>query len=201
MGRTSDAKEKLMEAAWELIWAGSYGTTSVDHICERADVRKGSFYHFFESKAELAIAGLESAWQKHLAELDHIFSPQHPPLERLRKLCEYLVTDQRECAAKHGRVLGCPVHSLGAEVSTWEVDLEAKIKEAIAKHQRYFESALRDAIHDGLVPAQPDAAMRARILSAYVEGVLLQARLLNDINVLDAMADSVLMIARMSAPA
>ena len=82
----------------------------------------------------------------------------------------------------------------------WLTSQDQKIKEAIAKHQRYFESALRDAIHDGLVPAQPDAAMRARIISAYVEGVLLQARLLNDINVLDAMADSVLMIARMSAP-
>lgn len=46
MGRTSDAKEKLKEAA-ELIWAGSYGTTSVDDICERAGVRKGHFLPLF----------------------------------------------------------------------------------------------------------------------------------------------------------
>lgn len=39
MGRTSDAKERLMEAMSELIWTGSYGTTSVDQICERAGVR------------------------------------------------------------------------------------------------------------------------------------------------------------------
>src|SRR5688572_24199029 len=201
MGRTSDAREKLMEAAWELIWAGSYGGTSVDHICERAGVRKGSFYHFFESKAELAMEGLGDAWKKHLAELDHIFSPLHAPLERLRRFCEYLVADQREIAAKHGRVLGCPVHSLGAEVSTWAEVLQAKIKEAIAQHQRYYESAIRDAVEEGLVPPVPDAAVRARIVSAYCEGLLMHARIRNDLSVLDEMADGVLMIARMSAPA
>lgn len=198
MGRTSDAKEKLTEAAWELIWAGSYGSTSVDDICERAGVRKGSFYHFFESKVELAKAALDDAWKTHLAELDHIFSPQHPPLERLQKLCAYIVADQRECAAKHGRVLGCPVHSLGAEVSTWEVDLQVKIQEAICKHMRYFESALRDAAAEKLVPAQPDPATRAKIVSAYIEGVLMHARILNDIKVLDDMADGVSMIAGMA---
>lgn len=201
MGRTSDAKEKLMEAAWDLIWAGSYSGTSVDQICERADVRKGSFYHFFESKVALAKAALEDAWEKHLAELDHIFSPKHEPLKRLRKLCDYIVEDQRKCAATHGRVLGCPVHSLGAEVSTWEVNLQTKIKEAIAKHQRYIESALREAAADGAIPANPNPATRAQIVSAYVEGVLMHARILNDLKVLDAMAEGVLMIARMSAPA
>ena len=40
MGRVSDAKERLMEAVRDLIWAGSYGSTSVDDICERAEVRK-----------------------------------------------------------------------------------------------------------------------------------------------------------------
>ena len=200
MGRTSDAKEKLMEAAWELIWAGSYSGTSVDQICERADVRKGSFYHFFASKVELAKVALDDAWEKHLAELDHIFSPKHEPLERLRKLCEYIVKDQRECAAKHGRVLGCPVHSLGSEVSAWEGELQTKIKQAIARHQRYFESALRDAAAEGLIPKQPNPATRAQIASAYMEGVLLHARILNDLKVLDALAAGVLMIARMSAP-
>ena len=32
MGRVSDAKEKLMEAVKELIWTGSYGTTTIDQV-------------------------------------------------------------------------------------------------------------------------------------------------------------------------
>ncbi len=199
MGRTSDAKEKLKEAAMELIWAGSYGTTSVDDICERAGVRKGSFYHFFESKAELAMEGLGAAWMEHLRELDHIFSPMHPPLERLTKWCDLVVSEQREIAAKHGRVLGCPVHSLGAEVSTWEGDLQLKIQEAIAQHNRYFESALRDAAADGSIPPLPVPGTRACIVLAYCEGLMMHARILNDLKVLDAMAEGVLLISRMPA--
>jgi len=45
MGRVSDAKERLMEAVEELIWKGSYGSTTIDQICEKAGVKKGSFYY------------------------------------------------------------------------------------------------------------------------------------------------------------
>ncbi|PYJ58790.1 MAG: TetR/AcrR family transcriptional regulator, partial [Verrucomicrobia bacterium] len=44
MGRVSDAKERLMGAVRELIWEGSYGSTTIDQICEKAGVKKGSFY-------------------------------------------------------------------------------------------------------------------------------------------------------------
>lgn len=199
MGRTSDAKEKLMEAAAELIWGGSYGGTSVDDICERAGVGKGSFYHFFESKSELAMAGLDAAWEKRREELDSIFSPVHPPLERIRTACETMVRKQREIKKACGRVLGCPLHSLGAEVSTWEETLRDHIRVALAEYHRYFESALRDAHAAGLVPS-PDAAARARILMAYCEGVMTQARILNDIRVLEEMPEGAVMIARMGPP-
>ena len=42
MGRVSDAKERLMEAVRELVWTGSYGSTTIDQICEKAGVKKGS---------------------------------------------------------------------------------------------------------------------------------------------------------------
>ena len=53
-------KERLMDAAMDLIWHNSYGTTSVDAICERAGAKKGSFYYFFKSKSELAAAALDA---------------------------------------------------------------------------------------------------------------------------------------------
>ena len=58
MGRVSDAKERLLEAAKGLIWEQSYGAVTVDAICRRAKVQKGSFYHFFDDKSELAVASL-----------------------------------------------------------------------------------------------------------------------------------------------
>src|SRR5436189_4358366 len=87
MGRVSDARERLMDAVLELLWTNSYGSTTIDQICDKAGVKKGSFYYFFESKADVAVAALDSEFQKNRVELDAIFSATVPPLERIRNYC------------------------------------------------------------------------------------------------------------------
>ena len=53
-----------MEAVPRLIRAQGYAATSVDDICHRAGVKKGSFFYHFKSKDELAVAALSHflAW-------------------------------------------------------------------------------------------------------------------------------------------
>src|SRR4051812_23487689 len=96
MGRASNAEQKLMDAVTELIWHGSYGSTTIDQICEKADVKKGSFYYFFKSKSDLAAAAIEATWLAKKPQLDAIFSPTVPPLERLRRFCEFGYEHQKE---------------------------------------------------------------------------------------------------------
>jgi TetR/AcrR family transcriptional regulator, transcriptional repressor for nem operon len=193
MARVSDAKERLMEAVIELIWTGSYGSTSVDLICERAGVKKGSFYHFFESKTALALAGIEAGWDAHRAELDRTFSPVNPPLDRLRQCMKNMVAEQVKMKKQHGHVLGCPVHSLGAEISTFDESLRMKLQEILTQFVRYFESAIRDAHSQKLIHA-PDAPAMARIVFAYSEGLLGQARIWNDLRRLDELESGVFAI-------
>jgi TetR/AcrR family transcriptional repressor of nem operon len=180
MGRASDAKERLMDAVRELIWTGSYGSTTIDQICDRAGVKKGSFYYFFESKADLAVAAIDTDFQRHRTELDTLFSPTVPPLERIRRYCEFGYRLQAEMKEKCGFVLGCPLCTLGSEVSTQEDKLRAKVQEILEYKSKYIETAIRDAHAAGLVNA-PDAAAKARILIAYYQGVLTEARIQNDL--------------------
>src|SRR6202007_1603133 len=105
MGRVSDAKERLMEAVSELIWTGSYGSTTIDQICEKAGVKKGSFYYFFDSKADLAAEAISVDWERKRPELDSVFSPTVAPLERLRRYCEFSSRFQAEIRAKYRCVL------------------------------------------------------------------------------------------------
>ncbi len=183
MGRVSDAKERLMKAVSELIWTGSYGSTTIDHICEKAGVKKGSFYYFFDSKADLAMAALEEEWHRRRPELDSIFSPTIPPLERLERYCEFGYRLQAEIQCKCGCVLGCPLFSLGAEISTQEGRLQKKIQEILEYKRRYLESTIRDAHAAGLIHA-PDPAAKSRILFAYYQGLQTQARIQNKLDVL-----------------
>jgi TetR/AcrR family transcriptional repressor of nem operon len=183
MGRVSDAKDRLMDAVRDLVWTGSYGSTTIDQICEKAGVKKGSFYYFFDSKADVAEAALDREWQRHRPELDAMFSPTQPPLERLRKYCEYNYKFQAEIHEKCGCVLGCPLFSLGAEVSTQEDRLQRKIQEILEYKRKYLESAIRDAHAAGLIDAS-DAAQKSRILFAYYQGLMTNARIGNNLGIL-----------------
>ena len=182
MGRVSNAKQKLMEAVRNLIWAGSYGSTTIDQICEKAEVKKGSFYYFFESKADLAVAAIDEEWSKRRPELDSLFSATVPPLERLRKYCEYGYRIQAEIKEKFGCVLGCPLFSLGCEISTQEDRLQKKVQEILDQKRKYLESAIRDAHAAGLIQA-PDAAAKARTLFAYYQGLMTEARIHDDLEI------------------
>jgi TetR/AcrR family transcriptional repressor of nem operon len=199
MGRVSDARERLMEAVSELIFVGSYGSTTIDQICEKAGVKKGSFYYFFESKAHLAEIAIQTAWDAHRPNLDRIFSASVPPLERLRNLCEFSYAEQVELKAKYGRVLGCPLCALGAEVSTQEDNLRKKVEEIMRQVRGYFESTLRDAHAAGLIEGDP--AAKSRALYAYHEGLLTQARIQNNVEILRELGVGTFQILGVEAPA
>ena len=200
MGRVSNAKESLMNAVLELIWQGSYGSTTIDQICEKARVKKGSFYYFFDSKSDLAAAALETSWQARRSELDAIFSPTIPPLERLRQFCDLGYEKQAAIKCQCGCVLGCPLFALGSEICNQEENLHTKIKEILGHYHTYIESAIRDAHAAGLIHA-PDPASKARMLFAYSEGLMTQARIVNDAEVLREMAEGMMGILGVEAVA
>jgi TetR/AcrR family transcriptional regulator, transcriptional repressor for nem operon len=183
MPRNSSAKERLTDAALRLIWGQSYGSTSVDAICEQAKVKKGSFYYFFKSKSDLAVAALDADWKKHQAQLDTIFSPTVPPLKRLERYFDFsyerLIEIRKEC----GAVLGCPLYTLGSEICTQDTVLRNKIQEILDRKVTYFESAIRDAHAQGLVMA-PDAKAKAKRLFMFIQGALTQARIHNNVDIL-----------------
>jgi TetR/AcrR family transcriptional repressor of nem operon len=51
-----DAKTKLLDAALRVIRTKGYTAATVDDLCAAAGVSKGSFFHHFESKEDLAVA-------------------------------------------------------------------------------------------------------------------------------------------------
>ncbi len=187
MKQESETKRKILETAMELIWESSYGSVSVDDICAKAGVNKGSFYYAFKSKAELAVAAFERHWEHKRPMLDQIFSAQTPPLERLNRYCQIIIDDQKEKYRTFGKMLGCPFCSLGSEISTQDETIRRKIEQMNGRLLKYLESLVRDLAADGLVEAK-DPAELARELYSYVIGVLMQAKIENNPNGLDKLA-------------
>ena len=180
MSKACLTKDKLLQVAFDLIWNNSYGSVSVGDICERAGVNKGSFYHFFESKAALAIEAYQEHWKEGQPALDRIFSSQVPPLERLQAYCRFIYERQVEKAAKYGRVCGCPYASIGSEIATQDEQIRLKSQELISCGRKYLESAIADAIRADLVTVK-DPVLAAQRVQSMVLGALIEAKVQNNL--------------------
>jgi len=180
MGRTSNARQRLMDAAYDLIWEHSYGAVTIEAICDRARVKKGSFYYFFDSKSDLAVAAIDAWWVERKAITEKLFQPEVPPLERIRKYLDYIASCQIESYEATGQVLGCPLFTLGAEICTQDEEIRARIDHIIASLSNYFKEAMVEAQEAGEIQGK-NAVPKARSLVAYYAGTLTQARIENSL--------------------
>lgn len=180
MGRVSDAKEKLLSSALELIYSRSYTAVGVEELCEHAGVKKGSFYHFFPSKRDLTLAAMDQQWE--LAKqtvVEPSFSKRLPPLRRIERCFDLFYEYQCGVKERTGQVRGCPFGNLALELSTQDPVIREKVNRIFQELTGYIERALREAVDAGDLPAQ-DVGTTAQALVAYLEGVYLLAKTRND---------------------
>lgn len=71
--KTSSSKTKLLDAALKVVRARGYTATTVDEVCQEAGVTKGSFFHHFKGKEELAIEAT-----RHWSNVTSAFFAQAP---------------------------------------------------------------------------------------------------------------------------
>lgn len=187
MGRApTDTKQKLIDTATDLIWRQSYNAVSVDEICKVADVKKGSFYHYFPSKAHLALETMDACMQETIEKYNDFFSATRPPLERFALMARYVLDQQREISKELGHVCGCPFATLGSELAAQDNEIGEKITAALAIKSAYYESALRDLVAEGVIRADTDIKQKANEIFAYIIGQLIMARIKNDLAFLES---------------
>jgi TetR/AcrR family transcriptional regulator, transcriptional repressor for nem operon len=181
MGRPSDARERLIAAARDVIYARSYEAATVDDLCAAAHVNKSSFYHFFSSKQDLVLTALDSMWQWFQdALLRPAFSGDVPPQERILRFFDLMMEKQQAQKETGGHMRGCPLGNLTLEMSTQDELVRVRMEQFFREWLTYFERALREAKEEGSVPATLDVKVTAQALLAYFEGVILLAKGRND---------------------
>jgi TetR/AcrR family transcriptional regulator, transcriptional repressor for nem operon len=180
MGRTNRSQQRLLTAAGDLLWEKSYHSVTIDEVCARAGVLKGSLYHFFGSKSGLVHAALQHVWETVARPaFEEHFSRANPPLARITSFLDWLQGLQLKRFRTAGRVLGWPFFTVGCELGGQEPRISEQLCKIEADELFYFESAIHDALGQEIIePAEPRA--EALVLRAAVEGILARARILND---------------------
>lgn len=197
MGRTSDARERMIRAALDLILGESYSAATVEAICLRAGVQKGSFYHFFPSRSRLVVEALEADWQQTRPHLDAAFSPLVSPLERIRRFCRIQLEAQEGERRRLGCVIGCILARVASSLGPDEVEIRDVIRRSAEHVLRYLESAIRDGQRQGEIRRGSPKEL-ARLFFEQVEGALGVARIMNDLESMKGLEERAL--ALLAAP-
>jgi TetR/AcrR family transcriptional repressor of nem operon len=179
MGRKSDAHDKLLSAGRELLARRGYAALGVAEIAAAAQVPKGSFYYFFESKQALALAVIDEHWVHQEAQWRAVLGSDRPPLERLRELFEVTAAVQQESRDDVGVVTGCLFGNLALELSTQDEAVRGRLQEIFDAQIDLVAEVLAVAQGDGTIHV-PDVREAARSIVAQLEGLVMFAKLLND---------------------
>lgn len=83
-----DARTRLLKAARQIIRQKGFAATSVDDLCQSAEVTKGAFFHHFKTKEALGVAAAND-WAKTTSAL-FADAPYHNPDDPLERLLAYL---------------------------------------------------------------------------------------------------------------
>lgn len=175
MPRTSDARNRIVATAARLFLERSYHNVGVEELCAVADVRKGSFYHYFSSKAELAKAVIDLHLEVFQARLAG--RPGTSPAERLSAIPEAIAGIQAGLYNQFGRFVGCPFGNLAAELSTTDEAVRIHLAGRLAALEGYLAGICRDAAADGTLRAGVDPDRLAHAVFAHYQGLILLAKL------------------------
>ncbi|MGW2772396.1 TetR/AcrR family transcriptional regulator [Streptomyces olivaceoviridis] len=191
MGRTSDAREKILAAAQSLIELRGYSALGVAEICKAAGVPKGSFYYFFESKEALALAVLDEHWEAQRGDWARVLRGGGEPLARLRRLFEETEAGLRAGQQSCGTVSGCMFGNLTLELSNQTEPIRERLQQIFEAQVEMVEKVVAEARDRGEATVG-DAQEAARSIVAQLEGQVLFAKLYNDTRHLDALWENCL---------
>jgi TetR/AcrR family transcriptional repressor of nem operon len=175
-----DTRQRIIEAAMELLWAKGYGSTSIADILSRSQVNSGSLYHFFPGKQDVLIAVLE-AYRDGIGAM--LFEPAwagvDDPVERVFALLDRY----RGALVETGCTYGCPIGSLALELH----EPDPPVRELLAANFRAWvdgvERQLRsvaDRFRQGT-----DFHALAELALNVMEGGVMQSRTFRDIGPFD----------------
>ncbi|MCU7933421.1 MAG: TetR/AcrR family transcriptional regulator [Candidatus Thiodiazotropha sp. (ex Dulcina madagascariensis)] len=191
MNVETDTKDRILATARELFHGRSYADVGIKEICTMARVQKGSFYHFFPSKQDLAMAVIDDMandWAHGF--VAEAFDEALPPIERLDYMVDAVYYWQKAAKTIEGRMPGCLFGNLALEVSTRDEVIRAKLNAVFAKASARFHQTLEQAVEDGEIPPL-DTEATATAMLAYLEGVILLAKTRNDPEVVQILGPAI----------
>jgi TetR/AcrR family transcriptional repressor of nem operon len=160
-----ESRTKLLDAALDVFRAKGYTATRVEDICAAAGLTKGSFFHHFKTKDDLAIAAA-GRWTEVTGALfrDADYHRPADPVDRVLGYIDFRKQLLRGALAEYTCLLGTLIQEVYDTNPPIRIACEASISSHVATLVADIEAAR--ASH------APDAAWSAESLALHMQAVI-----------------------------
>ncbi len=145
----------LLDKGIEALWCKGYNGTSVNDIVKAAEVPKGSFYFYFDSKEDFVVKALNRYFNKMFAPAEEILNDVNTgPKQRLINFYEFrnnVMIDQMKCR------LGCLGSNLGNEMSEHSENIRNTILQLENRVKKNIVNVFMEAQEQHEISATYDA--------------------------------------------
>lgn len=190
----SDTRSHLIDTATHLFLNKSYGTVSTSKICQEAEINKGTFYHFFPSKASLLIAALEQYTRQTIDRLHLIKSSELTPEQKLKAIFDVPNAINSQWKPTDGLVRGCLISNIGHELGTVDEQIRHATEKCMSQIMEAVKPTIMEFSENQNLGLEANAA--AEKLIAMIQGSLTLAKVFNSPHYVTAMSSHAIALLR-----
>lgn len=168
-----ESKTRILNAALQMIRSKGYSATRIEDVCGAAGLTKGSFFHHFSTKEELAVAAAE--YWSEIASALFAAAPYHQAREPVDRVLAYV--DFRK-ALLHGDLpeFTCLLGTLTQEVYDTHPAIREACDRSISGHAATLIPDIQAAIDQtGMLPDWTAESL-ALFTQAAIQGAFILAK-------------------------
>lgn len=157
-------KEKLLAVTFEEMYENGYYSTSVDKILKKANMNKGSMYHYFKGKKELVLAVIDA----------HVFGYIDKKYRAILDVDDNYVESMFKVLKNRESfnfTLGCRLNSLVQELSHQDKDFKEALEKVYTNFENVIQEVLEKAQENNEI-SHPNLNQLAIFVVASVEGAI-----------------------------
>ena len=168
-----ETRSRLLEKGSDLVSRRGFNATGVQDITAAADVPKGSFYNYFDSKEAFAVEILSEYWDSIVELYGPILNETDTsPTSRIARYFSGLA----DFHARHRYAVGCLIGNMALEVTPSSEEVRAKLAKVYREWSVALTACLRDAqARRELTPGKDPKQLAAALIDAF-EGAVMRAK-------------------------
>jgi len=153
----------LLDKGIALLWSKGYNATSVNDIVKAAEIPKGSFYFYFNSKEDFAVQALEKYF-------DQMFPPaleilQNQTVSPKQRILDFYTFRSTVLKEELNFKSGC----MGCNIATEMADHNEAIRNMIAAKSELIKNYIAEVIEEAQKQGEVSTTIKPRDLAEFME--------------------------------